>query len=184
MRLDASTAYIFHDVYKETPFVRREMECFNEDEMNATHPRATEKDRLSPAEIERRAAMSDRERKQMRNEHPIVQVTILPRCVAYRRGGWEDTPSSKTGARKDKAKGVRVRPLTDAWVSCRWGVERRLKKGKSLDVPATHGSRWGGGFVEFYPGVEGVVDPYDRENNGRVRDEDLVEGGVLVCGGG
>jgi hypothetical protein len=169
MRLDASTAYIFHHVYKETRFVRREMDCINENEMSATHPHGSEEDGLSQAELKRRAAMSDQELKRMRNDRPIVQVTILPGCVAYRRGGWEDTPGSKADAGKGGAKGIRIRPLTKEYVSCRWGVERKLRKGKSLDVPALHGSRWGGGFVEFFPGVEGVVDSYEREEEGETR---------------
>lgn len=162
MRLDGSTAYIFSPAAKETLFVRREMECFNETAMRLTHPLRSDTDAALPAaEQARRAAMSRQEREQIKKERAVVQVSILPGCVAYRRGGWEDdAPSEKTGGgSKGEARGIRMRRLTDAWVSCRWGVERRWKDRKPADQPALHGSRWGGGFVEFFPGVEGLVDP-------------------------
>ncbi|OSS53094.1 hypothetical protein B5807_02184 [Epicoccum nigrum] len=167
MRLDESTAYSFSPVFKEMPFVRGEMDCFNDTEMKATNP--SKKDGLPAAEMERRAAMSDQERRQMRNEQAMVQVAILPGCEAYRRGGWEDTQASS-----GKEKGIRIRRLTDAYVFCRWGLERRWKNGEAADQPARHGSRWGGGFVEFFPGVEGVVDPEHEEGKekGRTGEEE------------
>ncbi|KAF3002398.1 hypothetical protein E8E13_002473 [Curvularia kusanoi] len=163
MRLDADTAYLFTPAFKETPFVRSEMTCFNEAEMTATHPRAAGKD-LSDPEVQRRKKLGKKELERMKNkDRAIVQLTLLPGVTAYRRGEF-DTTAEDIKTRPDKVQGIRVRQLTLPWVACRWGVGREIKDWKDVKVgEEVHGARWKDpGFVEFFPGVKGVPDPVYR----------------------
>lgn len=88
----------------------------------------------------------------MQDDDALVQITMLPGVVAFRRGGFE--------GEDDAAQGFRERRLVRGWVFCRWGRGRVWEGGVPVDEPAVHGVQWGeGGFVEFFPGVPGVVDP-------------------------
>lgn len=164
MRLDAHTAYHFAPVHKETLFSRREMHCVNHAAMVATHPRGEgEGDGICSTELDRRAGLSAEERERMRGDQGVVQVGVFPGVVAFRRGGWGDEDGEEMGMRKRigrEGRGIRVRELLKARVYCRWGRQRVFVDGQPADEPEMHGVQWReGGFVEFFPGVEAVVDP-------------------------
>ncbi|KAF2622966.1 hypothetical protein BU25DRAFT_350935 [Macroventuria anomochaeta] len=161
MRLDPHTAYHFTPVFKDQPFTHSETECFNHSAMIATHPKGSgDLNLISKFEQARCVTLSDTELARMKRDEGLIQITLLPGITAYRLGGWE-TPSSAASNPQfegvGKGKGVRARRLTDAWVYCRWGRQRVWEGGKSADDPAVHGVGWKeGGFVEFFPGVQGV----------------------------
>lgn len=140
--------------------------------MISTHPRgAGSADLISEEEQARRATLPKTETARMQSDQGLIQITLLPGITAYRRGGWEKPCSTLENVEFEEGcegKGVRARRLTDAWVYCRWGRQRVWKDGKPADEPETHGVGWNGGFVEFYPGVEGVTDP-DPERTARKR---------------
>lgn len=180
MHLDAHTAYHLTPAFKEQPFTASSMACLNHLAMISTHPRGTgAKDHIAPTEQARRATLPEEETRRMRHDQGLVQISLFPGLTAYRLGGWE---TARSGARACKPRsgtekvefepgcsgaGVRVRPLTDAWVYCRWGRPRVWKDGRPADERETHGVAWKGGFVEFFPGVDGVGDP-DPERTARV----------------
>jgi hypothetical protein len=164
MRLDPHTVYHFTPVFKEQPFSRTTMECINEATMIATHPKGKgDEDLISTDEQARRATLNAGELARMRNDEGLVQIALLPGITAYRLGGWETSSSRVDKPRFEVGcadQGVRARRLTDAWVFCRWGRARCFENGRPADDPAVHGVRWGeGGFIEFFPGVDGVQDP-------------------------
>jgi hypothetical protein len=165
MRIDSHTVYHFTPAFKDQPFTRTAMECFNEAEMISTHPLGSgDKDMISKAEQERRETLDAKELQRMKRDQALVQISLLPGMTAYRRGGWEalsstaEKPVFESGC---EGRGVRVRVLTDAWVSCRWGRPRVFRDGKPADDERVHGVGWReDGFVEFFPGVKGVVNPW------------------------
>lgn len=170
MRLDAHTAYHFAPVHKETLFSRREMHCVNHAAMVATHPRGDgEGDGICSTELDRRAGLAAEERERMRGDQGVVQVGVFPGVVAFRRGGRGvedgDEEGEEMGMEMRKRvgreeRGIRVRELLKARVYCRWGRPRVFVDGRPADEPKVHGVQWReGGFVEFFSGVEGVVDP-------------------------
>lgn len=175
MRLDSHTAYHLAPVFKEQPFTASSMVCINHKAMISTHPRGNgDKDGISKAEQDRRATLSKEEVQRMQHDQGLVQMTLFPRLTAYRLGGWE-IASSQPYAEPKKVEfepgcegaGVRCRPLTDAWVYCRWGRQRVWQDGKPADKAEPHGVAWKGGFVEFFEGVQGVFDS-DPERTKRI----------------
>ena len=145
----------------------------------ATHPRGEgDQDMISKAEQERRKGLDERELRRMKRDEGLVQITLMPGITAYRLGGWEIPASSGEKVQYEEGcegRGVRVRRLTDAWVYCRWGRQRAWKDGKPADDPEMHGVAWkDSGFVEFFPGVEGVTDPDPERTKRREAAKDVV----------
>ena len=163
MRLDPQTHYAFTPAFKEQPYIPSEMHPSNHAAMLATHPKGNgDTDGISAAEQSRRARLSPEELIRMKRDEPLVQIALFPGLIAYRLGGWETRASTATNPRFEtgcEGRGFRARRLTEAWVYCRWGRPRVFEDGKPADDPEVHGARWKGGFVEFFPGVEGVCDP-------------------------
>ncbi len=101
------------------------------------------------------AAVTAAEKQRAAFDVALVQIAIMDGVCAYRRGGWE-TSRSKVFGKKEFARqkgskssksvrGVRERPLTQAWVYCRWGRSRGFKKGEV----GNGGHKWDhGGRVE------------------------------------
>ena len=171
MRIDPHTVYYFEPVFKEDNFDSKRMECFNFRQMQQQHPRHTpaelENLELDPEEVERRAKLSEAERKRARNDDPLTQITIMDAICAYRLGGWETANSTIAAPEYEKPEypnqGVRTRLLTQAWVYCRWGRARRFQAGKPDDGGEhVHGDAWKGGFKEFTD-VKGVYPWLDVE---------------------
>jgi hypothetical protein len=80
----------------------------------------------------------------------VNQIVIMPGVTAFRRGGWEI--STSTLAAPDfmddcKDTGIRERQITHGLVFCRHGNPRAVGRGAEE------------GFVEFFPGVQGVSNP-------------------------
>ncbi|CAO2657827.1 Nn.00g070870.m01.CDS01 [Neocucurbitaria sp. VM-36] len=163
MRIDPHTVYYFEPVFKEDNFTSQRMECFNFRDMQQRHPRYTAEEilALGTAEQERRAKLSDAEKKRSKNDDPLTQITVMDGVCAYRLGGWEKPDSTVIEPRYEKSEykrqGVRQRILTHGWVYCRWGRAPRFKDGKPSDDEKIHGDAWKGGFVQFTD-VEGVPD--------------------------
>ncbi|KAF2182506.1 hypothetical protein K469DRAFT_690636 [Zopfia rhizophila CBS 207.26] len=146
MRHDRQTVYYFVPTFKEDKFARKYMECYNEEQMQKTHPR----NRQTPwprgtTEDEKRWAQGD---------EPLIKITLMDGCTAYRRGGWQ---TSHDGYEQPEYEfmGIRSRILTHSWVYCRWGRPRTFVQGRPVDKKELYGAAWKGGFVEFrdVPGV-------------------------------
>jgi hypothetical protein len=80
----------------------------------------------------------------------VNQIVIMPSVTAFRRGGWEI--STSTLAAPDfmdgcENTGIRERQITHGWVFCRRGIPRAVGRSKEE------------GFVEFFPGAQGVPNP-------------------------
>lgn len=174
MRVDPHTVYYFEPVYKEDTFTAKRLECFNLRNMQQRHPRYTEKEilKLDTEEQERRATLSDAEKKRAKTDSPLTQITIMDGVTAYRLGGWEKEDSKIIGPRYEKAEyktqGVRQRILTHGWAYCRWGRPCTYKNGKPVveGEEKVHGDAWNGGFVEFSD-VKGVSPWLEMEKKAR-----------------
>ncbi|KAF2853616.1 hypothetical protein T440DRAFT_444636 [Plenodomus tracheiphilus IPT5] len=160
MRLDKHTVYYFEPIFKEDTYSPARMECINHAEMRERNP-TTPLDKLSEAEQERRAGLSDAEKQRARGDGALTQITIMSGLCAYRLGGWETRGSTADQVEFEdpayETEGIRVRSLTHGWVYCRWGRPRGYNNGKvSVAVnERIHGDAWEGGFLEFTD-VEGV----------------------------
>ncbi|KAJ4316513.1 hypothetical protein N0V94_005432, partial [Neodidymelliopsis sp. IMI 364377] len=88
MRIDGHTVYHFTPAFKDQPFTRTNMECFNESAMISTHPQGSgDKDMISKPEQERRKTLDAKELQRMKRDQALVQISLLPGMTAYRRGG-------------------------------------------------------------------------------------------------
>jgi hypothetical protein len=80
----------------------------------------------------------------------VNQIVIMPGVTAFRRGGWEISTSTLAAPdfmHECENKGIRERQITHGWVFCRRGNPRAVGRGAEE------------GFVEFFPGVQGVPNP-------------------------
>lgn len=172
MRLDRHTVYYFEPLFKENKYDPDRMKCINHADMTQRNPR-TPVEKLSKAEQERRARLSEAEKQRARGDEALTQITIMRGLCAYRRGGWETGDSTAEVPKFEDAasenQGIRVRMLTHGWVYCRWGRARGYSKGKvgASGDEKLHGDAWKGGFVEFTD-VEGVPNwlEMDRQERG------------------
>jgi hypothetical protein len=152
MRADPHTIYYFVPTFKEAIFTSKHMECFNQEAMQATHPRNRKLWGRGTTIQEKTCAGAD---------DVITQITLLDGVTAYRQGGWETDGSTPLNPRwapdgGGASSGVRCRILTHGWVYCRWGCARKLNDGKAADDPKAHRQRCkDDGFVEFQE-VKGV----------------------------
>ena len=89
----------------------------------------------------------------------VTQIVIIPGVTAFRRGGWETGESWLSQLDYEdncEDRGIRERIITHGWVFCRRGKPRTVGLGADE------------GFVEFFPGVQGVKDPTGKGSKARV----------------
>jgi hypothetical protein len=131
MRLSHATVYRFTPVFKDQPHTASTMGCVNHAQIITAHPRGSSasdpisKEEQHPRSRSRsrsRSTLLDGEQTRVHQDQGLVHITLLPGLTAYRLGGWEKPSSLREMVEFEdgcKAKGVRCRALTDAWVFCR-----------------------------------------------------------------
>jgi hypothetical protein len=173
MRMDMHTAYHIEPVFKEDTFSSDRMLCLNQTEMEQTNPHTADTEEgLTEAEHLRRSRISPAEKTHAKGDVPLTQIVLMDGITAYRRGGWEIPDSTITKLEFEKRQyasmGIRSRELTQGWVYCRWGRERKHTQGRPAEVAAHHGAAWGkGGFINFSQ-VPGVVNWEELDQGSRV----------------
>jgi hypothetical protein len=173
MRMDVHTVYHIEPVFKEDTFTSKRMLCLNRTEMEQTNPlTADTEEGLSEAELLRRSCIPAAEKARARGDIPLTQIVVMDGITAYRRGGWETPGSTITNLEFEKpefaSRGIRSRKLTQGWVYCRWGRERKHTLGKPADVAAHHSFAWReGGFINFSQ-VPDVVNWEELDRDSRV----------------
>ncbi|KAF2493970.1 hypothetical protein BU16DRAFT_60824 [Lophium mytilinum] len=157
MRLDGSAVYYWVPTLKDDRYDDATMECFNRDDMM----------RLNPKSPTRQKDITDSdERNRATGDEGLVRVNCMSGCTVYRRGGWEERVNDNYKVDDQRAwkvpennasKGMRSRQLTQNWVLCRWGRQRKWTNGVKSDVALAHGYKDGSttkpkeafGFMEF-----------------------------------
>ena len=145
MLVDPHTVYYFKPVFKEDNYNGERMECFNQEEMEDTHPRTR---KSWPAHY------TEQEKVRAKTDEAVTQIVIHDGLTAYRVGGWETKESTPRNPvycdEEDQYQGIRSRVLVPGWVYCRWGQSRSAYGGKARTDKTIHGMQWKDpGFVDF-----------------------------------